>query len=205
MKPFPVPIAAAAALMVAAPLPAIGAPTTTTSATRPPSVGGVGLANPTTGTAQTQRTSPPRSANGATGARIGQGAAGAAAATPNTTPSATTGPAGGATTGPAGASTGPAAGGSTTPSRPPALVGAPASANPTPQTPRHGSGHISTLAIVIAAIGALLALACAAWGLARRRAVEPHWWLSFQHAIAEARYRASATWAEFTDWARRGH
>jgi hypothetical protein len=200
MKPFPVPIAAAAALMVAAPLPAIGAPTTTTSATRPPSVGGVGLANPTTGTAQTQRTSPPPSANGATGARIGQGAAGAAAATPNTTPSAAAGP--------AGATTGPGAGGatsSTTPSRPPALVGAPASANPTPQTPRHGSGHISTLAIVIAAIGALLALACAAWGLARRRAVEPHWWLSFQHAIAEARYRASASWAEFTDWARRGH
>src|SRR3979411_55124 len=78
MKPFPVPIAAAAALMVAAPLPAIGAPTTTTSATRPPSVGGVGLANPTTGTAQTQRTTPPRT---------------------------------------------------------PALVGAPASAHPTPQTP----------------------------------------------------------------------
>ena len=93
----------------------------------------------------------------------------------------------------------------TTPPRTPALVGAPASANPTPQTPRHASGHISTLAIVIAAVGALLALACAAWGIARRRAVEPHWWLSFQHAIAEARYRASATWAEFTDWARRGH
>jgi hypothetical protein len=58
---------------------------------------------------------------------------------------------------------------------------------------------------VIAAAGASLALACAAWGLARRRAVEPHWWLSFQHAMAEARYRASATWAEFTDWARLGH
>jgi len=58
---------------------------------------------------------------------------------------------------------------------------------------------------VIAAVGAALALACAAWGLARRRAVEPHWWLSFQHAIAEARYRALATWAEFSDWARLGH
>jgi len=177
----------------------MGAPSTTTSATRPPSVGGVGAANDPTRTAQAQRTSPLRSANGATGARIGQGAPDAAAATPNTAPRATTRPAGTTTGSAAGGATSP-----TTPSRLLALVGAPASANPTTQAPRHGSGDISTLAIVIAAIGASLALACAAWGLARRRAVEPHWWLSVQHAIAEARYRASATWAEFTDWARLG-
>ena len=36
-------------------------------------------------------------------------------------------------------------------------------------------------------------------------AVEPRWWLSFQHTTAEAGYRASSTWAEFTDWARLGH
>jgi hypothetical protein len=64
--------------------------------------------------------------------------------------------------------------------------------------------EISTLAIVIAALGALLLLACAAWALARRRAYEPRWWLSLQHSLAEAGYRTSSTWAEFSDWARRG-
>jgi hypothetical protein len=67
------------------------------------------------------------------------------------------------------------------------------------------SGKLSTEAIVIAVIAALVALGCAAWGLARRRAFEPHWWLSLRHAMAEAGFRASATWAEFTDWARLGH
>jgi hypothetical protein len=70
--------------------------------------------------------------------------------------------------------------------------------------PRTGKHHISALAIAIAALGALLALACAAWALARRRAFEPHWWLSMRHAMAEAGYRASGTWAEFSDWARLG-
>jgi hypothetical protein len=64
---------------------------------------------------------------------------------------------------------------------------------------------LSTSAIVIAVIAALVALGCAAWGLARRRAFEPHWWLSLRHAMAEAGFRASATWAEFADWARLGH
>ena len=71
--------------------------------------------------------------------------------------------------------------------------------------PHAGSGHVSALAIAIAALGALLVLACAAWALARRRAFEPHWWLSLRHAIAEARFRVSATWAEFADWVRLGH
>jgi hypothetical protein len=63
----------------------------------------------------------------------------------------------------------------------------------------------STEAIVIAALAALLALGCAAWGIARRRAFEPHWVLSLRHAMAEAGFRASATWAEFADWVRLGH
>jgi hypothetical protein len=70
----------------------------------------------------------------------------------------------------------------------------------------HRAGRsLSTGAIVAASLGALLALGCAAWGLARRRAFEPHWSLSLRHAIAEAAFRASATWAEFTDWIRLGH
>jgi hypothetical protein len=70
----------------------------------------------------------------------------------------------------------------------------------------HPATHgLSTGAIVIAVLAGLLALACAAWGLARRRAFEPHWSLSLRHAVAEAGARASETWAEFSDWIRLGH
>jgi hypothetical protein len=72
-------------------------------------------------------------------------------------------------------------------------------------TARGAGTHLSTGAIVIAALAALLALGCAAWAIARRRALEPRWWLSLRHAIAEARFRVSATWAEFADWVRLGH
>jgi hypothetical protein len=65
--------------------------------------------------------------------------------------------------------------------------------------------HLSAGTIVIAALAALLALGSLAWGLARRRALEPRWWLGLRHAIAEAGLRASETWAEFTDWVRLGH
>jgi hypothetical protein len=53
-------------------------------------------------------------------------------------------------------------------------------------------------------LAALLVLGCLAWAVARRRAFEPQWTLSFRHAMAEAGFRASATWAEFTDWLRLG-
>jgi hypothetical protein len=66
------------------------------------------------------------------------------------------------------------------------------------------SSKLSTAAIVVAVVAALLALGCAAWGLARRRAFEPHWLLTLRHAMAEAGFRTSATWAEFADWARLG-
>jgi hypothetical protein len=68
----------------------------------------------------------------------------------------------------------------------------------------HGGGSISTAAIVIAAIAALIALASAAWAFARLRAIEPRWALSARHVIAEAGQRASSTWAEFRDWVRLG-
>ena len=64
--------------------------------------------------------------------------------------------------------------------------------------------NLSTGAIVIAALAALVALACLAWGFARWRALQPHWTLSLRHALTEASFRASATWAEFTDWVRLG-
>ena len=69
--------------------------------------------------------------------------------------------------------------------------------------PGHHDG-LSALAIIIAVLAALVVLACAAWAVARHRAYEPHWWLSLRHAMAETGFRISATWAEFTDWARLG-
>ena len=50
----------------------------------------------------------------------------------------------------------------------------------------------------------LLVLCALVWAIARLRAYEPHWMLSLRHAMAEAGFRASATWAEFSDWARLG-
>jgi hypothetical protein len=70
--------------------------------------------------------------------------------------------------------------------------------------PQHSS-TLSTAAIAAAVIAAVLVLACLGWALARRRAFEPHWLLSLRHAMAEAGFRGSATWAEFSDWVRLGH
>jgi hypothetical protein len=71
----------------------------------------------------------------------------------------------------------------------------------------HATGHegLSAGEIAIAGVAALLILGCAAWAIARRRALEPRAILSLRHAIAEAGLRASTTWAEFTDWLRLGH
>jgi hypothetical protein len=68
---------------------------------------------------------------------------------------------------------------------------------------RH-SGGLSTAAIALAALAALVALACAVWGVARLLAYEPRWTLSARHAVAEVGFRASSTWAEFSDWIRLG-
>ncbi len=67
-----------------------------------------------------------------------------------------------------------------------------------------GSGGLSTPAAIAAVIAALLALGCAIWAIARVQAYEPRWTLSLRHTFAEASFRASATWAEFGDWARLG-
>ena len=67
------------------------------------------------------------------------------------------------------------------------------------------AGGLSTGAIVIAAIAALVALSCLLWGVARMLAFEPRWSVTARHAVAEAGFRAAATWAELRDWARLGH
>jgi|GEM_PF-1959443 hypothetical protein len=79
-----------------------------------------------------------------------------------------------------------------------ALVGMPARAH---ASSGGGPSHAAVAAGIVAAIVALL---CLAWGVARMRAYEPRWTLSLRHSLAEARLRASATWAELSDWARLG-
>jgi hypothetical protein len=65
--------------------------------------------------------------------------------------------------------------------------------------------RLSTAALALAAMGALLALGCLMWLAGRWLALEPRWTTSLGHSLREASYRASATWAEFSDWARLGH
>lgn len=129
----------------------------------------------------------------------------AASATTTTTPAATT--AGAATAGVT-PTTLPA---TTTPTVSVPATGTPQASTPTPakagtaQAKKSNRDRpLSTGAIVIAALALLLLLGCIAWALARRRAFEPHWLLSLRHAMAEAGFRASATWSEFADWARLG-
>jgi hypothetical protein len=68
----------------------------------------------------------------------------------------------------------------------------------------HQATHVSGAAVALAVIGALVVLACLAWAVSRLLTFEPRWLLSLRHAGAEAGFRASATWAEFSDWVRLG-
>jgi len=90
---------------------------------------------------------------------------------------------------------------------PPPTVTSTSAAGVNPAAPTHpsaSSNKLSTPAILAAVVAALLALGCAIWAIARLQAFEPHWTLSLRHTLAEAGFRASATWAEFSDWARLG-
>jgi hypothetical protein len=66
------------------------------------------------------------------------------------------------------------------------------------------STHLSAGALALAILGALLALGCAVWVVGRWMALEPRWTVSAMHSLREATYHASATWAEFSDWAKLG-
>jgi hypothetical protein len=72
---------------------------------------------------------------------------------------------------------------------------------------RHTSSpttRLSTGAIVAAAVAALLIVVCLVWGAARWWAYEPRWTVSLRHSLAEAGWRLSASWEEFSDWVRLG-
>jgi hypothetical protein len=65
--------------------------------------------------------------------------------------------------------------------------------------------RLSAWALVLAIVGALLALSAIVWALARWLALEPRWAVSLTYSLREASNRASSTWAEFADWVRLGH
>ncbi|HTC71726.1 MAG TPA: hypothetical protein VK655_02485 [Solirubrobacteraceae bacterium] len=67
------------------------------------------------------------------------------------------------------------------------------------------AGGLSSGALVAVAVAALAVLLCLVWAIARIFAFEPRWTLSLRHSLGEAAFRASATWDEFSDWARLGH
>jgi cobalamin biosynthesis Mg chelatase CobN len=133
----------------------------------------------------------------------------------NTTTSAagaTTGTTGTGTTAPGAASTATAtqppatttiAPDATTTAATPAPAPAPAvTTAPAPATQSTASHKGARLALIV--VGALLVMLLALWAFARWWAWEPHWLARWRHATAEAGWRASAAWAEFTDWLRLG-
>jgi hypothetical protein len=152
------------------------------------------------------------------GSGAGLASAQAAAPSPATTPTTTYVPSGG-TAVPGAATPATPSTATTTPAvsipATPSVQTTPAPTTAPAQTPAAGTAKagkasrgdrpLSTGAIVIAALAALLLLGILGWALARRRAFEPHWLLALRHAMAEAGFRASATWSEFADWARLGH
>jgi hypothetical protein len=128
----------------------------------------------------------------------------AAGATTGTTGTGTTAPGttatGAATQPPATTTIAPNA---TTTAATPAPVPAPAATTaPAPATGSTASHKGARLALIV--IGALLVMLLALWAFARWWAWEPHWLARWRHATAEAGWRASAAWAEFTDWLRLG-
>jgi hypothetical protein len=86
---------------------------------------------------------------------------------------------------------------------PPVALGASSGTAPG-HGPSSSTSGISIAAIVVAAIALLVALAAAALWLARSQAYEPGWTVTLRHSLAEASFRASSTWAEFSDWIRVG-
>ncbi|MGH2855047.1 MAG: hypothetical protein ACRDLF_12755 [Solirubrobacteraceae bacterium] len=68
----------------------------------------------------------------------------------------------------------------------------------------HPTARLSTAALVAAALAAALIVVCLVWGAARWWAYEPRWTVSLRHSLAEAGWRLSASWEEFSDWVRLG-
>lgn len=74
---------------------------------------------------------------------------------------------------------------------------------PIKKQPQSSKG-LSGLALVLAIVGALLILACLIWAAARWMGLQPRWATATMYSLREASYHASATWTEFSDWAKLG-
>jgi len=104
----------------------------------------------------------------------------------------------------------PAAATSTTPAPAPDAVAAPAAADGSVASAatRNASARTADDAplplVLLAVLAALALLAGLLWALARYLAFDPPWLAASRHAMSEAGWRASAWWAEFTDWVRLG-
>ena len=130
----------------------------------------------------------------------------------------TTTTAAGATTGTTGTgTTAPSTTGTATATQPPATTTIAPNATTTAATPAPGPAPATTAApatqstashkgarLALIVVGALLVMLLALWAFARWWAWEPRWLVRWRHATAEAGWRASAAWAEFTDWLRLG-
>jgi cobalamin biosynthesis Mg chelatase CobN len=77
-------------------------------------------------------------------------------------------------------------------------------AAPAAQTAAQSSSSHKGARLALLVLAALLVILLALWAFARWWAWEPHWLVRWRHATAEAGWRASAAWAEFTDWLRLG-
>jgi hypothetical protein len=137
--------------------------------------------------------------------------AGAPAATPAAPPADATG-APRAPTPEAAATPGAAAdaAATTTPAPAPDIAAAPAAADGSVASAA-GRNAAATTAddapfplLLLALLAGLALLGGLAWALLRFFAVDPPWLAAGRHATAEAGWRASASWSEFTDWVRLG-
>jgi hypothetical protein len=146
----------------------------------------------TTPAASTPATTTPSAAGGAQPGTVAPGSATPGSVTPATTTPATTTP---ATTTPATAPT---------TSTPTSTTHAGSTTVVAVGKTKAKSKHLSAGVLALAILGALLALGAIAWAVARWLALEPRWSVSLMYSLREANYRASATWAEFSDWVRLG-
>lgn len=107
------------------------------------------------------------------------------------------------------------------PAKTPAAPGATVTPNPTPDPAAAAAADDQAIArsalttevsgagtpapvVALGVLGALLALAGLAYGLAFWLAWDPRWMQRTRHAVAEAGWRTGNTWSEFADWVRLG-
>ncbi|MCW3039274.1 MAG: hypothetical protein JWM31_1179, partial [Solirubrobacterales bacterium] len=67
-----------------------------------------------------------------------------------------------------------------------------------------GDGSVPAPLVALLILALLAALAATAAATVRWLAIEPQWLVRSRHATAEAGWRTSAAWAEFSDWLRLG-